>query len=62
VPPRAWYGMACLLIMNTIGSVYCSVEWGISSYFVTYFVKGLNHMVQEGPFVRKTLALQAGPL
>jgi hypothetical protein len=26
---------------------------------VTYFVIGLNHMVQEGTFVQKTLALQA---
>jgi hypothetical protein len=30
------------------------------SYFVTYFVNHLNHMVQEGMFVRETLALQAG--
>jgi hypothetical protein len=28
---------------------------------VTYFVKRLNHMVQEVPFVGETLALQAGP-
>jgi hypothetical protein len=26
---------------------------------VTYFVMCLNHMVQEGPFARKSLALQA---
>jgi hypothetical protein len=26
----------------------------------TYFVTYLNHMVQEGMFVRETLALQAG--
>jgi hypothetical protein len=31
------------------------------SYFVTYFVIYLNHMVQEGPFARESLALQAGP-
>jgi hypothetical protein len=30
------------------------------TYFVTYFVICLNHMVQEGTFVRDTLALQAG--
>jgi hypothetical protein len=28
---------------------------------VTYFVKRVSHMVQEGLFVRETLALQAGP-
>jgi hypothetical protein len=61
VPPRVRYGMACLLIRNAIGSVSCSVEWGLSSYFVTYFVKRLMDMVQEGPFVGQTLALQAGP-
>jgi hypothetical protein len=27
---------------------------------VTYFVIYLNHMVQDGTFVRETLALQAG--
>jgi hypothetical protein len=36
----------------------------MASYFVTYlssyFVMCLNHMVQEGMFVRKTLALQVG--
>jgi hypothetical protein len=31
------------------------------TYFVTYFVIYLNHMVQEGPFAGKSLALQAGP-
>jgi hypothetical protein len=61
VPPRVRYGVTCLLIRDTIGYVSCSVEWGLASYFVTYFVKCLNHMVQEGSFVRETLALQAGP-
>jgi hypothetical protein len=28
---------------------------------VTYFVKRVSHMVQEGSFVQETLALQAGP-
>jgi hypothetical protein len=37
--------------------VSCSVEWGMSSYFVTYFMIYLNHMVQEGTFVWETLAL-----
>jgi hypothetical protein len=27
VPPRAWYGMACLLIRDVVGSVPCSDEW-----------------------------------
>jgi hypothetical protein len=57
VPPRVRYGMTCLLIRNTITSVSCSVEWGRTSYFVSYFVKHLTHMVREGPFVRETLAL-----
>jgi hypothetical protein len=28
---------------------------------ISYFVKCLTHMVQEGPSVGETLALQAGP-
>jgi hypothetical protein len=62
VRPRVRYGMTCLLIRNTIGSVSYSVEWGLASYFVTYFVKHLAHMVQEGPVVQETLAFQAGSL
>jgi hypothetical protein len=31
----------------------------MAPYFVIYFVNCLNHMVQEGTFVRETLALQA---
>jgi hypothetical protein len=57
VPPRVRYGMTCLLIRNTICSVSCSVEWEMASYFVKCF----THMVQDGPFVGETLALQAGP-
>jgi hypothetical protein len=60
VPLRVWYGMTCLLIRNDIGCVSCSVEWGMASYFVTYFVNRLIHMVQKGTFVRETLTLQAG--
>jgi hypothetical protein len=60
VPPRVPYGMACLLIRNAIGCVSCSVKWGMASYYVTYFVNHLNHMVQEGTFVHETLALQEG--
>jgi hypothetical protein len=64
VPPCVRYGTTCLLIRNAIGSMSCSVEWGLASYFVTHFVthfvKCLTHMVQEQPFVGETLALQAG--
>jgi hypothetical protein len=42
--------MACILIRNTIDCVSCSVEWGLASYFVTYFVIRLYHKVQEGLF------------
>jgi hypothetical protein len=55
VPPRVWYGMTYLLIRNAIGYVSCLVEWGLAtlfvSYFMTYFMKHLNHMVQEVPLV-----------
>jgi hypothetical protein len=27
VSPRTQYGMDCLLIRNTVGSMSCSVEW-----------------------------------
>jgi hypothetical protein len=27
VPPCVWYGTACLLIRDTVGSVSCSDEW-----------------------------------
>jgi hypothetical protein len=60
VPPCVRYGTACLLIRNTIGIVSCSDGWGMASYFVTYFVIYLNHMVQEGTFAQEILALQAG--
>jgi hypothetical protein len=64
VPPHVQYGTACLLIRYAMGCVSCSVEWGwhhtLWSFFVTYFVNCLNHMVQEGTFVREILALQAG--
>jgi hypothetical protein len=29
VPPRVQYGIACLLIRNTICRVLCLVEWGL---------------------------------
>jgi hypothetical protein len=61
VTTHVWYGMACLLIRNVICCVSFSVEWGCASFFVTYFVICLNHMVQEGPFTGESLALQVGP-
>jgi hypothetical protein len=65
VLPRVRYGTAWLLIRNVIGSMSCSVEWGCTSFFVsqfvTYFVIYLNHIVQEGSFTGKTLALQERP-
>jgi hypothetical protein len=30
VPPHVWYGMACLLIMDAVGSVPCSDEWELA--------------------------------
>jgi hypothetical protein len=29
VPPHVWYGTACLLIRDVVGSVPCSNEWKI---------------------------------
>jgi hypothetical protein len=64
VQPRVWYGTTCLLIRYAIGCVSCSVEWGwqhnLWSVIMTYFVNCLSHMVQEGTFVRETLALHVG--
>jgi hypothetical protein len=60
VPPRVRYGMAYLLISNTIDCVSCSVEWGWHHTLWSYFVNCLNHMVQEGTFMQETLALHAG--
>jgi hypothetical protein len=30
VPPHVWYGMACLLIRDAVGSVPCSDEWELT--------------------------------
>jgi hypothetical protein len=61
VSPHIRYEMTFLLIRNAIGCVSFSVEWGLASFFVSYFVTDfviyLNHMVQEGPFARESLAL-----
>jgi fatty-acid desaturase len=60
VPPCVWYGTTCLLIRYAIGCVSCLVEWELASYFVTYFatyfVIRLNHMVQKGPFAGESIA------
>jgi hypothetical protein len=34
--PRVQYGMACLLVRNAIGCVFCSDEWGCASFFVSF--------------------------
>jgi hypothetical protein len=64
VPPRVWYGMACLLIRYAIGCVSCSVEWGwllsLWSVFVTFCVNCLNHMVQKGPLCAGNLSTASG--
>jgi hypothetical protein len=64
MPPRVWYGTACLLIRYDIGCVSCSVEWGwllsLWSVFVTFFVNCLNHMVQEGPRCVGNLSIASG--
>jgi hypothetical protein len=66
VPPRVRYEMACLLIRNVIGCVSCSVEWGLASLFVSYFVTNFVKMPKphgaRGAFVGESLALQAEPL
>jgi hypothetical protein len=46
VPPRVWYGTACLLIWDAVGSVPCSGEWEFG------IVTHPGHMVQEGPWYR----------
>jgi hypothetical protein len=51
VPPRVWYVTTYLLIRNAIGCVSCSVEWGLATLFVSYFMKCQKHMVQEGPLL-----------
>jgi hypothetical protein len=64
VPPRVWYGMACLLIRYAIGYVSCSVEWGwllsLWPVFATFFVNCLNHMVQKGPLYAGNLSTASG--
>jgi hypothetical protein len=66
VPPRVWYGTACLLIMYAIGCVSCSVEWGwllsLWPVFVTFCVNYLNYMVQKGPLCAGNLSTASGAM
>jgi hypothetical protein len=66
VPPRVRYKTSCLLIRNVIGCMSYSIEWGLTSlfvsYFVTYFVKTPEPHGVRGAFDRESLALQVGPL
>jgi hypothetical protein len=55
VPPRVWYGTACFLIRDAVGSVPFSDEWEIG--VVTHLG---SHVVREAVvprLPRKTLAL-----
>jgi hypothetical protein len=42
VPPRVWYGTACLLIRDAVGSEHCSDVWEVAWSFAQAY------MVQEG--------------
>jgi hypothetical protein len=55
VPPRVWYGTACLLIRNVVESVTCSDEWefGVVTRPGSHGARG--SMVPRLP--RETLAL-----
>jgi hypothetical protein len=46
VPPCVWYGTACLLIRDAMGTVPCSDEWEVVWSFTQ------AHMVQEGSWYR----------
>jgi hypothetical protein len=43
VPPRVWYGTACLLIRDAVGSVPYSDEWeiGVVSYLGSHDASGV---------------------
>jgi hypothetical protein len=68
--PRTICVAMCLVWNDLLNNYVCNMlcvmlGWvGVAPYFVTYlssyFVNCLNHMVQEGMFVRETLALHAG--
>jgi hypothetical protein len=60
--PRVRCGMTCLQIRNAIGCVSCSVEWGLASLFMSYFVKTHEPHGARGAFAGESIALQVGPL
>jgi hypothetical protein len=43
VSPRVWYGMACLLIRDAVGSVPCLDEWeiGVVTHLGSHGVTGV---------------------
>jgi hypothetical protein len=43
VPPRVWYGTACLLIRGDVGSVPCLDEWeiGIVTHLGSHDARGV---------------------
>jgi hypothetical protein len=55
VSPHVWYGTACLLIRDAVGSVPCSDEWefGVITHLGSHSARGV--MVPQLP--RKTLAV-----
>jgi hypothetical protein len=60
VPPRVWYGTACLLIRYAIGCVSCSVEWGWLLSMWHSVCDYLNHIVQKGPLCAGNLSTASG--
>jgi hypothetical protein len=49
VPPRAWYGTTCLLIMDVVGSVPCSDEReiGIVTHLGSHGARGVVVLLLE---------------
>jgi hypothetical protein len=43
VSPRVWYGMACPLIRDVVGSVPCSDEWeiGVVTHLGSHSARGV---------------------
>jgi hypothetical protein len=56
VPSRLRYGTTCLLIRNTIGSMSCSVEWGIAQCLAW------DPQGARGPEVRGNFSTASGAL
>jgi hypothetical protein len=57
VPPHVRYETTYLLISNAIYYVCCSVEWGLTSLFVPYFVRTPKPHGARGAFAGEFLAL-----